>query len=148
MIKTNERIFSKKEYDIILEYVLKKLKIQDIFRLRDRFEGQLFLNNTLKRIFTIWTLLELIQIENYQKIKVGFLNTFDFEKSIKLKLNYIENFENIEKLNINENGYIFSYVNLHYRRCCIFTKSDSIELLKDKIQLIFEENKNKIYEEY
>jgi hypothetical protein len=146
MTKSSQRIFSKKEQDIILDYVLKKLKVQDIFRLRDRFEGQLFLNNTLKRIFTIWTFFELIQIENYQKVKVGFLNTFDFEKTTDLKINFIENFENIEYLIIKEENTLYSYVNLNNRKCCIYTKSNSLEIIKELILKIIEDNKNKIYE--
>ena len=147
MTKSTERIFSKKEHDVILDYVLKKLKVQDIFRLRDRFEGQLFLNNTLKKIFTIWTFFELIKIENYHKIKVGFLNTFDFEKSTNLKLNFIDNFEEIDNLIILQDEDLYSYINLHNRRCSIYTNSNSLEFIKENILKIIEENRNIIHEE-
>ncbi len=146
MNKLVESTYSKVELDRIINYVIKKLQVEDLFKLRDRFEGQLFLNNSIKKIFTLWTLLELLKTPNYKKIKLGFLNTIDFEEFTELKLTYIDNLELIEKIKGNENYTLFSVVNLHFRKCTLYSNLDSIVNVEKKTMKTLEKNKENIYD--
>jgi len=146
MNKLVESTYSKADLDRIINYVIKKLKVEDLFKLRDRFEGQLFLNNTIKKIFTLWTLLELLKTQNCKKIKIGFLNTIDFEEFTKLKLTYIDNLELIEKIKVNENYTLFSIVNLHFRKCILYSNLESLVDVEKQTMKTLEKNKENIYD--
>ena len=98
MSKIHEKIFSINEQNIIQDYVIKKLEVKDLFKLRDRFEGQQFLNNTLKKVYTTMCLMEYLDIPNYQNIKPGFLNTIDFKEFTSLNYSYVDNIEDAENM--------------------------------------------------
>jgi hypothetical protein len=48
--KLLESTFSSNDLESIQSFVINKLKVPDLFRLRDRTEGVLFLNNTTKKV--------------------------------------------------------------------------------------------------
>ena len=120
MSKLYEKIFSINEHHIIQDYVIKKLEVKDLFKLRDRFEGQQFLNNTVKKVYTIICLMEYLEIPNYQKIKPGFLNTIDFKDFTGIEYVYIDNIEDAEEMKIFKKNVLYSYINFFYRKCSLF----------------------------
>lgn len=129
MSKIHEKIFSINEQNIIQDYVIKKLEVKDLFKLRDRFEGQQFLNNTLKKVYTTMCLMEYLDIPNYQNIKPGFLNTIDFKEFTSLNYSYVDNIEDAENMIIFKQDEVYSYINFFYRKCSLFGDV----LNKDKI---------------
>ena len=142
--KVCQRVFKSGEVEIIQNFVIKKLDVPDLFKVRDRFEGNQYLLNTIKKVFTFHTLFSHLGVENYEKIKLGFLNTFNIEEVIEKTICYVE-FENeIADIDLQADS-IYVVVNINRKKCEIFAKELDAELLKNKIEQSLLRFKDKIY---
>lgn len=142
--KVCQRVFTSSEIEIIQNFVIKKLEVPNLFKVRDRFEGNQYLLNTLKKVFTFHTLFSHLGVENYEKIKLGFLNTFNVGEVIDMTINYVEFENDIEQLELDA-GSIYVVVNINRKKCVIFAKELDTELLKNKIEQSLLRFKDKIY---
>lgn len=142
--KVCQRVFASTEIEIIQNFVIKKLDVPDLFKVRDRFEGNQYLLNTLKKVFTFHTLFSYLGIENYDKIKLGFLNTFNIEEIIEKSISYIEIENDIDSIDLREDT-IYVVVNINRKKCLIFAKELNKDILKQKIEISLLKYKDKIY---
>jgi hypothetical protein len=142
--KISQRIFSIQEVETIQNFVIKKLDVPDLFKVRDRFEGNQYLLNTLKKVYTFHTLFRHLSINNYDKIKLGFLNTFNIEDAIEKKIQYFEYENDINEIELNTNT-IYVTINITRKKCVIYAKEFNIEELKNKLDLSLLKFKDKIY---
>ena len=136
--KLYEKVFSLKELEAIHQFVVKKLNVGDLFKVRDRFEGNQFLINTTKKVFMLQSLFQYLNIENHQKIKPGFLNTINAETFTACKIYFLEFENDINIINL-EHDSIYCIVNTRARTCILFSKDLNIEKVKANIT----ENLNK-----
>ena len=130
--KVCQRIFTTTEIENIQNFVIKKLDVPDLFKVRDRFEGNQYLLNTLKKVFAFHTLFSHLGIENYDRIKLGFLNTFNIEEVIEKKILYVEYENEIENSSLEPDA-IYFVVNINRKRCTIFARDINSEVLTSKV---------------
>lgn len=114
-----KKSFTVGQVEAIQNFAVKKLGVRDLYKLRDRFEGQAFLNNTIKKVYTLWHLFEVLEIPNYNGFKIGYLNTLDIPQNIGIDLLYINTIDEIRFLNL-KNNQVASYVNYSSRSCDLF----------------------------
>lgn len=130
-----EKSYSKSDLRVIEDFVLKKFNVPDVYKLKDRYEGELFLNNTIKKVLIFWTFLEQKEIDYYRKIKIGFLSTVDFSELTKINLQYLENKKELLDIKEHEVDRLYAFVDIENKRCflagseLIFkTSSENIDL--------------------
>jgi hypothetical protein len=145
MIKLIEKIYSINQMESVQNFVIKKLNVPDLFKVRDRYEGHAFLLNTIKRIFTLYALLDYLGIDNYEGIKVGYLNTVDLREFCGVEIKYFENIEDADSKIIVESGVIYSYINNHYRKCVLYGFDSDLSEVKNTILKNLEKVKNIVY---
>jgi hypothetical protein len=142
--KVCQRIFKTQEIEAIQNFVIKKLEVPDLFKVRDRFEGNQYLLNTLKKTFAFHTLFGHLGIPNYERIKLGFLNTFNIEEVIEKTIMYVEYENDLDNLNLDLNT-IYIFVNINRKKCEIFAKELIVDELASKIGLSLVKFGDKIY---
>jgi len=143
--KLVERIYSINQMESVQNFVIKKLNVPDLFKVRDRFEGNAFLLNTIKRIFTLYTLLDYLEVNNYENIKVGYLNTVDLKEFCGIEIKYFENIEDAEnKINV-ESGVVYSYINNYSRKCILYGFDTDLSEVKTTILKNLEKVKKIVY---
>jgi len=143
--KICEKVFSLKELEDVHQFVFKKLNVDNLYKLRDRCDGNKFLINTTRKVFFLKSLFNYLDIENYQKIKIGFLNTINTENFTSHKLIFLDIENDIIKLDIEKNT-IYCLVNLRIRNCILFSKDLEVEKIRDNIIKNLEKHKlNSIY---
>jgi hypothetical protein len=131
--KICQRAFTASELEGIQNFVIKKLEVKDLFKLRDRFEGNQYLLNTIKRVFAFHTLFGHLEITNYEKIKLGFLNTFNFEEVIGKNIQYVEIENEINDLTL-QNDTIYIVSNINGKKCTIYADNFDSILIAEKIE--------------
>ena len=114
-----EKNYSKSDLRAIEDFVLKKFSVPDVYKLKDRYEGELFLNNTIKKVLIFWTFLEQKEINYYRKIKIGFLSTVDFSELTKINLNYLDNKKELYDIKDFELDRLYAFVDIENKRCCL-----------------------------
>lgn len=143
--KICEKVFSLKELEEVQQFVVKKLNVADLYKVRDRCDGNQFLINTTKKVFFLQSLFSYLNIENYQKIKIGFLSTINTENFTTCKLSFIELENDIVNIELQQNT-IYCLVNLRVRNCILFSKEIEFDKVKDNIVTNLEKHKlNGIY---
>jgi hypothetical protein len=145
MLKLIERSYSLNQMKSLQDYVIKKLNVHDLSKVRDRYEGNAFLLNVIKRIFTLYTLLDYLGVNNYENIKVGYLNTVDLKEFCGLKIKYFENIGDSDKKITVESGIIYSYVNNDSRKCILYGFNNDLTKVKSTILKNLEKVKKIVY---
>jgi hypothetical protein len=117
----------------IKEYSFKKLNVADMGKLRDRYEGEIFYNNTINKVFTLSTILEYLGYN--KKLKIGFVNTIEIKSITKLSFNYINDIQlNEPDKHLTASNKIYSFIDQKQRKCSILIESNNIEELNNSIK--------------
>jgi hypothetical protein len=145
MFKLIERIYSINQMKSVQVYVIKKFNVHDLSKVRDRYEGNAFLLNTIKRIFTLYTLLDYLGVNNYENIKVGYLNTVDLKEFCGIEIKYFENIGDSDKKITVESGVIYSYINIDSRKCILYGFNNDLTKVKSTILKNLEKVKKIVY---
>ena len=136
--------FLAKDVEEVQKFVLKKLNVPDLFKLRDRFEGNKYLVDTTKKVFLYQTFFQFLGIKRVEKIKFGFLNTFNFEKIMDHNIEYLEYESDVNSMEmIPKTLYVFISVNS--KRCTIYTENLNSLEVRNKLELSFLKFGDKIY---
>lgn len=130
-----EKNYSKSDLRVIEDFVLKKFNVPDVYKLKDRYEGELFLNNTIKKVLIFWTFLEQKEIEYYRKIKIGFLSTVDFSELAKINLQYLENKKELLDIKEHETDRLYAFVDIENKRCLLAGNEDIFNTSNENIDL-------------
>ena len=130
-----EKNYSKSDLRVIEDFVLKKFNVPDVYKLKDRYEGELFLNNTIKKVLIFWTFLEQKEIEYYRKIKIGFLSTVDFSELAKINLQYLENKKELLDIKEHEADRLYAFVDIENKRCLLAGNEDIFNTSNENIDL-------------
>jgi len=119
MHKLTSREFKKTEFQPVYEFVVKKLNVPDLFKVRDRFEGNQFLINTMRKYMLFYTILNYINLDFRNKFKIGFINTINLDLFFGVSIKIIETKECLNSYSINSD-YLFVVVNVERRLCEIY----------------------------
>jgi len=142
--KVYSKRFSHSEIEIIHNYVIDKLQVKDLFKVRDRFEGNQYLINVTKKYFTAKTILEYCNFEKRNEIKIGFLNSINLEKMLGVKINLLEN-----KLDMNDildtKNQVFVFINIESKICELYGVIIETNYLINNIQNYLNQFKSIIY---
>jgi len=134
-IKDSRRLFYKKftTSDIIKvqEFVVKKLGVNNIFMVRDRFEGNQYLRNTITKYQIFYTLVEYFSIEIKRELKLGFISTIAFEKLLGVEVKIFNSSEDLYKYELEDSA-IYFLVNVDGKTCEIYSSGKNHESIKNK----------------
>jgi len=130
--KRFSKSFSSQDVLLVHAYVIKKLQVRDIYRVKDRFEGNLFLKNTIARYFIFYTLLNYIRYNPEIRCKIGFIATLNLEKLVGVNIKILNSHLELEEEILLENN-IYIIVNSDRRICEIYSVNNLSELLTKNI---------------
>ena len=134
-----ERNFLISELHGIEDFVFKKMKVPDLYRLRDRFEGNAFLENTKYKVITINTILNFIDPERIIYREIGFISSMDFYNVVEIKR--IERFQEFELLSGDKENFVYTFVDFKLKVCNIKLSDETLGLILE--HLIFYNEKRK-----
>jgi len=148
VLKRYSKSFSNQDILLVQAYVINKLQVRDIYMVKDRFEGNLFLKNTIARYFIIYTLLNYISYNPEIRYKIGFIATLNLEKLVGVSFKILGSQLEFEEERHNED-IVYFLVNSDRKKCEIYSVNDMSEILSKNISsaiiqygnLIFSENK-------
>lgn len=132
MLKLVSKEFKKSEFHPVNEFVIKKLKVPDLFKVRDRFEGNQFLINTLTKYMFFYTIFDYLDLDLKGKIKIGFINTISFDNFFGVPITFIETKEYLKSCSFNDDD-LFVFVNIDRKLCEIYGKVECKSRVIDSV---------------
>ena len=131
--KQYTKTFQSQDILAVQNYVIQKLKVRDIYKVKDRFEGNLFLQNVLAKYFIFNTLLSYIEFAPGTSVKIGFIATLNLEKLTGRPVRILSSHLEIKKQIIEENA-LYAVVNSERKICEIYSCKLINDILSKQIK--------------
>jgi hypothetical protein len=140
-----EKTYTKDELKLIENFVINKFKVVDVYKLKDKFEGEQYLFNTIRKVYVLWTLLEIIKIENYKNIKPGFLSSVDIFEFTKLNLILHTSKRDVIELENSDTETIIAFVDIERRKAIIIIDEENFDRTKKQIEQYLSNIKGNVF---
>lgn len=137
MNKLISKEYKKTEFQVVNEFVIKKLKVRDLFKVRDRFEGNQYLINTTTKYMLFYTLFEYLGLDLRDKFKIGFINTINLEEFFGIPIKIIETKEELKSC-LGDNNHFFAIVNIDRKLCEIYGTHEMKNHILDSVSVSIE----------